>query len=542
VRHVSRSIALANWAVLTAPRAGIRRVFAAAGGFANMHMGISDVIRPGLIVPTSLTRRMPFEYDMIVIGAGAAGLTAAGMSALLGAKTALIERRRLGGDCTWTGCVPSKTLLRAASAAHQIRTADRFGLVATQPQVEFSSVMDHVRRTRQHVYEDADAPPNMEKLGMEVVMGSACFLDPYTVQVENDSGELRRLTSRFFIVATGSRPRMPAFSERPLTNETLFELESQPNRLLIMGAGPMGIELAQAFTRLGSEVQVVASDDRILPRDDPEHSGVLQECLAEEGVTFHFGRRVTGLERGEDDLAAALDDGRALRCDAVMAAIGREPIIDGLQLENAGVRTGEKGIVVDRRCRTSQRHIYAAGDVTGRYNFTHMAEHMSKVAVTNALLRWPQKLDEKHVVWSTFTDPELARLGESEARLRDRNATYTVLRFPFAKLDRAITEAETAGEVKVFASRSGRILGASILGAHAGEMISEYALAMRNGLRLSQIARTVHPYPTYLLGNRRAADQFVATKLDSPWLSFVGRILHYRGQRKGSGALSNDNR
>jgi pyruvate/2-oxoglutarate dehydrogenase complex dihydrolipoamide dehydrogenase (E3) component len=485
---------------------------------------------------------MLFEYDMIVIGAGAAGLTAAGMSALLGAKTALIERRRLGGDCTWTGCVPSKTLLRAASVAHQIRTADRFGLVASQPQVEFSNVMDHVRRTRQHVYEDADAPPNMERLGVEVVMAGACFLDPHTVRIENDSGELRRLTSRFFIIATGSRPRMPAFSEMPLTNETLFELESQPNRLLILGAGPVGIELAQAFRRLGSEVQVVASGDRILPRDDPEHAGVLQECLAKEGVTFHFGRKVTSFERGENDFAAALDDGRPLRCDALLAAIGREPIIKGLQLENAGVRTGEKGIVVDRRCRTSQSHIYAAGDVTGRYNFTHMAEHMSKVAVTNALLRWPQKLDDKHVVWSTFTDPELAHIGESEASLRDRNARYTVLRFPFAKLDRAITEGETVGEVKIFASRSGRILGASILGAHAGEMISEYALAMRNGLRLSQIARTVHPYPTFLLGNRRAADEFVARQFDSPLLSLLRRILRYRGQRKGSGALSDDER
>ncbi|MEP6716254.1 MAG: FAD-dependent oxidoreductase [Terriglobia bacterium] len=481
---------------------------------------------------------MPFEYDMIVIGAGAAGLTAAGMAALLGAKTALIERRRLGGDCTWTGCIPSKTLLRAASAAHQIRTADRFGLVAPQPQVDFSKLMDHVWRTRQQVYEDADAPPNMERLGVEVVLAGACFLDPHTVRIENDSGERRTLTSRFFIIATGSRARMPAFSAIPLTNETLFELRSQPNRLLILGAGPVGIEMAQAFRRLGSDVQVVASGERILPRDDPEHAGVLQQCLEGEGVTFHFGRKVTGLEKGENDLAAALDDGRTLRCDAVLAAIGREPVIEQLQLENAGVRTGEKGILVDPRCRTSQKHIYAAGDVTGRFNFTHMAEHMSKVAVTNALLRWPQKLDERHVVWSTFTDPELAYLGESEARLRHRNARYTVARFPFAKLDRAITEGESAGEVKIFASRSGRILGASILGARAGEMISEYALAMRNGLRLSQIARTVHPYPTFLLGNRRAADEFVARQLDSPLLSLLGRILRYRGQRKGSRALS----
>lgn len=479
--------------------------------------------------PTSLTR-MSFEYDMIVIGAGAAGLTGAGMSALLGAKTALIERDRLGGDCTWTGCIPSKTLLRAARAAHEMRTADRFGLIAAEPRFEFSRVMDHVRRTRQHVYDDADAPPHMERLGVEVVKGAVSFVDPHAIQVENGPTPPRRLTSRFFMIATGSRPKMPAFSVTPLTNETVFELESPPKRLLIGGAGPVGLELAQAFIRLGSNVQVIASGNRILPRDDPEHASMLQQSLTAEGVTFDFGHKAIGLDKGPDGLAATLDDGRTISCDAFLAAMGREPAIQGLRLENAGVRTGQKGVVIDRHCRTAQRHIYAVGDVTGRYNFTHMAEHMSKVAVTNALLRWPQKLDEKHLVWCTFTDPELAHLGESEAGLLDRKAKFTVLRFPFAKLDRAITEAETTGEVKVFAGRSGRILGASILGAHAGEMISEYALAMRNGLRLQRISRTVHPYPTFLLGNRRAADEFLSRQLDSPILTALGRILRYRGR------------
>lgn len=481
---------------------------------------------------------MPFEYDMIVIGAGAAGLTAAGMSALLGAKTALIERRRLGGECTWTGCVPSKTLLAAARTAHRIRTADRFGLTATKPEFEFSKIMDHVRRTRRHVYDDADAPPNMERLGVEVVSGAAGFIDPHTIRVEDEAGGARRLTSRFFVIATGSRPRIPAFTEAPLTNESVFELNVQPDRLLILGAGPAGIELAQAFARLGTRVQVVTPGDQILPRDDPEHARMLRESLSREGVDFVFGRKVTALERGADGLTAALDDGSALACDAALAAMGRQTVTDGLHLENAGLRFDDKGIAVDRRCRTSQPHIYAAGDITGRYQFTHMAEHMSKVAVTNALLRWPKQLDEKHVVWSTFTDPELARLGESEAQLRERKAHYTVLRFSFDKLDRAITEAETAGEVKVFADGSGRILGASIFGVNAGEMISEYALAMRNGLRLAQLADTIHPYPTFMLGNRRAADRFVARQLDSPLLGLLGKILRYRGQRRGSSALS----
>jgi pyruvate/2-oxoglutarate dehydrogenase complex dihydrolipoamide dehydrogenase (E3) component len=480
---------------------------------------------------------MSYQYDMIVIGGGAAGLTAAGMSALLGAKTALVEQHRLGGDCTWVGCVPSKTLLRASKAAHLIRTADRFGLAAMRAEVDFLKIMDHVRRTRQRIYEDADAPPHIEKLGVELILGSARFQDPRTIEIQETSGVSRRLTSRFFIIATGSRPMTGNFPEPPLTNETIFELESQPKRLLVMGAGPVGIEMAQAFQRLGSEVFVVASSNRILPRDDPEHAGQLQECLSREGVSFLFGQKVTKLERREKDVAAVIDNGRTIFCDAALAAIGREPAIHGLQLKNAAVRFNEKGIEVDLHCRTSQRHIYAAGDVTGKYQFTHMGEHMSKVAVTNAILHWRKALDDKLVVWSTFTEPELARLGQSEQQLREQNQKYAVFRFPFAKLDRAITESETEGEVKVFADRRGRILGASILGANGGEMISEYALAMRHGLRLSQIANTIHPYPTYMLGNRKTADQFVAKQLDSPLLAVLGRCLRYRGQRRGSGVL-----
>jgi pyruvate/2-oxoglutarate dehydrogenase complex dihydrolipoamide dehydrogenase (E3) component len=217
--------------------------------------------------------------------------------------------------------------------------------------------------------------------------------------------------------------------------------------------------------------------------------------------------------------------------------MGRKPSIEALSLENAGVRFTQDGIGVDRHCRTSQRHIYAAGDVTGLYRFTHMAEHMSKVAVMNAILRWPKTLDSKHVVWSTFTEPELAHLGESEAQLQKDHKKFTIARFAFEKLDRAVTDSNTTGDIKVFADKKGRILGASILGAHAGELICEYALAMRNGLRLSQIAETIHPYPTYMLGNRRTADGFVARQLDSPLLGLLGRVLRYRGQRRGSSVL-----
>ncbi|MDQ6663200.1 MAG: FAD-dependent oxidoreductase [Acidobacteriota bacterium] len=478
---------------------------------------------------------MKYEYDMIVIGGGAAGLTAAGMSALLGAKTALIEEQRLGGDCTWAGCIPSKTLLKAARVAHETRTAYRFGLNATNPHIPFSQVMDHVRRIRQHVYEEADAPPNMEKLGVEVIAARARFTDPHAVEIT--AGGARKITSRYFVIATGSRPKTPDFAAGCLTNETLFELTAQPKRLLVLGAGPVGIEMAQAFQRLGSEVTVVAPGNRILAKDDLEHAKLLQERLAGEGVSFLLGHKIHSLDRDGDAFRAALDNGRTIAYDAALAAIGREANLGGLQLENAGVAANEKGISVDRHCRTSQRHIFAAGDVTGRYQFTHMAEHMSKVAVTNAILHWPMTLDEKHVVWCTFAEPELARLGESEEDVRKRAVKHAVYRFPFHKLDRAITDGETTGEVKVITGGSGKILGASILGVNAGEMIAEYALAMRNGLRISKIADTIHAYPTYMLGDKKAADEASYGKLDSPLLGVLGKLFGHRGVRRGSAAL-----
>jgi len=480
---------------------------------------------------------MRFEYDMIVIGAGAAGLVAVGTSALLGARTALVERRKLGGDCTWFGCVPSKTLLRAARTAHEIRTAGRFGFHAAEPRFDFSRVMEHVRQTRQAIYTHADAPPNMEKLGVEVITGSARFLDPHSIEIDRQDGGALRLSSRFFIIATGSRPKVPVFGEKILSNEDIFELQSRPQRLVVMGAGPVGVELAQAFSRLGSEVHVVAPGEGILPRDDPQHAALLKESLAREGIVFHLGQKVKELSRDSGALVAGLDSGHTLSCDAVLAAMGREPAVEDLQLASAGVRCDSKGIAVDSRCRTSQSHIFAAGDITGRHNFTHMAEHTAKVAATNAILRWPAKVDTRHLVWATFTDPELAHLGESERQLRDRGARFNEYRFAFKELDRAITEGAPEGEIKVFATGSGKILGVSILGANAGEMIGEYALAMRNGLRLSDIAGTVHPYPTFLLGNRRVADQYVARYLDSPLLGILNRILRYRGTRRGSAAL-----
>ncbi len=480
---------------------------------------------------------MKHDYDMIVTGGGSAGLVAAGMSALLGAKTLLVEQQRLGGDCTWYGCVPSKALIKAAKVAHETRNADRYGLTPGTAHHDFGRVMEHVRAIRQKVYERADAPPHFERMGVEVTQAEAWFLDPHTVELTKPGGATQKITSRYFVIATGSRPIHPEFAVPTLSNETIFELTAQPKRLIVLGAGPVGIEMAQAFQRLGSAVTVVAPGPSILPRDEPELSSLLKTALEADGVCFLLGTRVRAAERNDDALTATLDNGDKLPCDAILAAIGREGNIKSLGLKNAGVATNMKYITVDNRCRTSQNHIYASGDVTGRYQFTHMAEHMSKVAVTNAILRYPKTLDERCVTWSTFADPELAHVGSPEDDLRQRGTRFSVYRFPFSKIDRAVVEGETAGLVKVLADASGKILGASILGARGGEMIAEWALAMRNGVRLKQISDTIHPYPTYMLGNRQTADQWSTRGLDSPLLGLLGKLFGYRGVRKGAAAL-----
>ena len=441
---------------------------------------------------------MRYDFDMLVIGGGAAGLTAAGIAVSLGAKTALVEARRLGGDCTWYGCVPSKALLHAGTTGES-----------------FAAAMDRVRRIRQKVYDEADAPPVIGKLGVEVVQGRARFTAPHEVDVDGT-----RLTSRYFVIATGSTPRVPAIagldSVPYLTNETVFELTEAPRHLVIVGAGPIGVELSQAFRRFGAEVTVIGGGPRILPRDDGELSGLLHQHLAAQGIRFELGRP-----------ASARD---LTRGDALLIAAGRRSDTAALNLGAAGIASAPDGIATDRRGRTNVRHIYAVGDAAARYRFTHMAEHTAKVAVTHALLRVPASIDEQGVTWCTFTEPELAHAGRTEAQLRAAATNFAVYRFPYAKLDRALTDDAATGMFKVLARPfDGRVYGATILGARAGDLIAEYALAIRCGITLRQIADTIHPYPTYAMGNRRAADQWYVRKLSPTFVQWVQRIFGYRG-------------
>ncbi len=479
---------------------------------------------------------MGYDYDLLVIGGGAAGLTSAGIGANFGAKTLMVEGDKLGGDCTWTGCVPSKTLLHAAGLARRVKEAEKFGHETAQ-QMDFSSIMEHVRNKREAVYHEADDPEIFREMGVDVTFGRARFLDAHTVVIESD-GKTETASSRYIIIATGSKATVPPINglkQVPYhTNETIFELEQQPRQLAIIGAGPIGVEMAQAFQRLGTQVTVFDMQPRILSNDDEELAGMLKDRLIQEGVTFNLSASINRVFTNDDgaiQVAAEINGANTVWTgDTLLVATGRKANYETLDLKKAGIESTNNGITVSDRCRTNKSHIYAAGDVTGRYQFTHMSEHMAKVAATNALLKVPMKIDTKHVPWSTYTDPELGHVGATEEQLKNDGTSYEVYRFPYDKIDRALTDGATDGLIKIFAKKwTGKILGATIYGKQAGDLIGEYALAMRNRVTLRNIADTIHPYPSYGLGARRAADQWYI-KNQSEWqIKLIKWLFGYRG-------------
>jgi len=480
---------------------------------------------------------MKYEYDAIVIGGGAAGLTAAGIAANFGAKTMMIEKNKLGGDCTWNGCVPSKTLIKAASVIHNAKESSKYGINLSISDVDLSRVMKHVDGVRNEVYEDADRPEIFEEMGIEVVIGHATFSDSHTLKVQLQDGKERSVTSKYFFICTGSTPFVPPIpgldSVNYLTNESLFEINSIPKSMSIIGAGPIGCEMAQSFARLGLDVSVLDMADRILANDDPELTEILKESLEDEGVTFELNAGIEKVESAEDNVRISYtknEDSHVITSESLLVATGRRPNVEGLNLEAAGINYSKKGIEVNKSGRASQSHIYAAGDVTGQFNFSHMSEHTAKTAVTKALLKVPMSIDEKHLPWVTFTDPELGHVGATEADLNSQGMSFETYRFPFSKIDRAITDGNTRGLIKIYAKKwSGKILGASVVGAHAGEMISQYALAMKNGVSLRDFADTIHPYPSYGLGARRAADQWYIKNQSETMVKWIKRIFRYRG-------------
>ncbi|MDR9419952.1 dihydrolipoyl dehydrogenase family protein [Gracilimonas sp.] len=480
-----------------------------------------------------------FDYDMIVIGGGAAGLTASGLAANFGAKTMMVEVDKLGGDCTWTGCIPSKTLLKAGKVAKNIREAGDYGLIDGEPKIDFKKVMQHVDQVRKEVYEDADRPEIFEEMGIEVVFGEASFVDSHTIKVQHKEGNSKTVSSKKFIIATGAKafvPPIPGIEDVDyLTNESLFEIEELPKELLIIGGGPIGTEMSQAFVNLGSKVTVTDMASQIMANDDPELVEILKNELQKQGVNYELDASVQKVEQSESRIKVHIErNGRSevLEGDALLMATGRRANTAKLNLDAAGVNTEKGNVTVNESCRTNKRHIYAAGDVTGRYQFTHMSEHMAKIAATKALLKLvPMKIEKDMVSWVTFTDPELAHVGKTEKQLMDEGEKFEAYRFPYSKIDRALAEGESTGLVKIFAKKlSGKILGATAVGAHAGEFISEYAVAIKNGVSMRGIADTIHPYPTWGLGARRAADQWYI-KNQSEWsVKLIKTVFGYRGE------------
>lgn len=479
------------------------------------------------------TRRAPMTDlltpDICVIGAGSAGLVVAAGASQLGAATVLIEAGRMGGDCLNTGCVPSKALISAAQAAAAIRRAPLFGVDAGPPTVDYARVHAHVHEVIAAIAPH-DSVARYEGLGVRVIQDRARFTGPGTVEVGG-----KRIRARRFVIATGATalvPPIPGLDRLPyLTNETVFDLTALPGRLLVMGGGPIGCELAQAFRRLGAAVELVEMAS-LLPKDDPEAADVVRQRLRAEGVSLHEGAKVVRADPAASGVRLTLDVGgaeRALEGSHVLVATGRKPGIDGLGLEAAGVEHGRAGITVDARLRTSNRRIHAIGDVIGGLQFTHMAGHHAGVVIKNALFRLPAKVETRAVPWVTYTDPELAQAGLTEAAARARGGEIRVLRAAFAESDRARTGRQQDGFVKVVTDRRGRILGATIVGAHAGELILPWILALKQGLKVGAVAELIAPYPTLGEVGKRAAGNFFLPLLFSDRTRRIVRLLRRFG-------------
>lgn len=474
------------------------------------------------------------RYDLVIIGGGVAGLVSASGAAQLGARVALVERESLGGDCLRTGCVPTKRLVHAAKVASLMRRMEEFGLEGDPLKVNFQKVMQSMRDVRAEIGKNDD-PERFRKMGVDVLFGDGKFTGPNEFEIKGE-----KLWGRRFIVATGSRPVMlpiPGLKESgALTNETALELDRLPGSIAILGAGPIGMEFAQVFSRLGSKVTVIEKMGQILPREDKELSDTLFKILSAEGIRIDVCTEVKEVRQSGEvkTLSAHCPTGdKTYEADEVMIAIGRAPNVEGLNLEAAGVEYDRrKGIKADETLRTTQKHIYACGDVVGQYAFTHVAEYHAGIALSNALFPVvKRKVDYRVVPWSTFTDPELARIGltEDEAKEKYGSKNVHVYRFQFKDVDRAVIEGEGHGLIKLVCDSKARILGAHILGPHAGELIHEYVLAMRENLPITKISRAIHVYPTDSQGVKRAADQYYKEKLFTGWFPKLAKWLIRRG-------------
>lgn len=473
------------------------------------------------------------RYHLVVIGAGTAGLVTAAGAAGLGARVALVERSLMGGDCLNVGCVPSKAVIRGSRVAAGVREAKDLGLdLPETARVNFTQMMERMRRLRAGI-SSHDSAPRFRELGVDVYLGQGAFVDDETIAVAGDHGPTRELKFRKAVIATGARaarPDIPGLNSVPfLTNENLFKLTDLPRRLGVLGAGPIGAEMAQAFARLGSQVFLLDRQNRLLPRDDPQAGEILAKRFRQEGIQLLLGTRDLQIESGDREQIRIRfqreERSAEIEVDQLLLAAGRTPNIEGLNLEAVGVEANDRGIRVNDYLQTTHPRIYAAGDVCSSLKFTHAADFQARIVIQNALFAigpiGRRRASHLLIPWCTYTSPEVAQVGMAEMDAAQAGFKIDTYVQPLAQVDRAILDGQTEGYVKVYTRKgTGRILGATIVAEHAGELIGELTMAIKQRVGLSQIADTIHPYPTQAEAIRKLGDQFNRKRLSrwSRWL------------------------
>ena len=475
-----------------------------------------------------------YDFDIGIIGGGAAGLTIASGAAQLGAKTLLIDKEdQLGGDCLHYGCVPSKTLINTARIWHQARNAERYGLPALEMgPVDFRAVAARIRSVIETIQQH-DSVERFCGMGVKVESGEAEFRDEHSVRLKG-----RDYSARVWVIATGSSPAIAPIAgldKTPyLTNRDIFALDRLPATMIFLGAGPIAAEMAQAFARLGSKVTVIQRSGKILGKEDKDMADAVMDAMRKDGVTFHLDAALLGVASvgaEKEVMVKKGDQTLSLRAETIVVALGREVNVDGLGLEAIGLEFDKKGIPVDDRLRTNHRHIYAAGDVTGRYQFTHAAGYEGGIVVSNAIFHLPRKADYTFFPWCTYTDPELASIGMNEAAAQEKGIHYSVWTEEFKANDRSLAEGEEAGKIKLILDEQEKPLGVQILGHRAGELLGEWVAMLNGGVKLATLAGAVHPYPTLAEINKKVAGAYFAKKIFSDkmrktlkfFFSFKGR-------------------
>ncbi len=506
--------------------------FALLGVFPWIAKGFTGFIKRKRVM-ASFKKPKSFDYNMVVIGAGSAGLVTAYIAATAGAKAALIEKDKMGGDCLNTGCVPSKSLIRSARLLHNTRRAEDFGLKPGNTEFDFADVMGRVKRIIQKI-EPHDSAERYTRLGVDCYTGEAEIRSPYEVTVGG-----KTLTTRTIVVATGARPFVPPIPGLDrveyLTSDTVWDLTQLPRRMVVLGGGPIGCEMTQAFSRLGSQVTQVEMGTQIMGREDPDVAEFMRRRFETEGITVLTGHRAKTVEtENNEKLLICEHNGEEVRVpfDEILVAVGRKANAKGFGLEELGVTLNDNGtIAVDQYLRTRIPNIFCAGDVAGPYQFTHAASHQAWFAAVNALFGRLKKfkVDYRVIPWTTFTDPEVARVGINETEAAEKGIAHQVTRYDMKELDRAITESQEQGFVKVLTrGKTDKILGVTIVGAHAGDIISEYVLAMKHGLGLNKILGTIHVYPTFAEANKSAAGEWKKANAPEKLLGWIGRFFKWQ--------------